>query len=59
MALPFLISGFVIPVFGMFIDKCGKRASLLVFSGIIGMLTYLLFIFINPIIPLITLGTFK
>jgi len=56
MALPFLISSFIIPIFGVIIDKYGKRGSLLILSGFIGILTFILFIFISPIIPLILLG---
>lgn len=56
MALPFLISSLLIPFIGFLIDKKGKRATALIFSAFIGILTYVLFIFFDPIFPLITLG---
>lgn len=56
MALPFFISSFVIPLIGLYIDKNGKRGKLLILSGSIGIITYLLFILINPLAPLVLLG---
>ena len=56
MALPFLISSFLIPLIGLFVDKKGKRITALIFSAFIGILTYVLFICFDPIFPLITLG---
>jgi Mg2+/citrate symporter len=56
MALPFLISSFIIPVIGMFTDKYGQRTVLLALSCIVGIITYILFIVMNPILPLIFFG---
>ncbi len=56
MALPFLISSILIPFIGVSVDKCGKRAYLLIFAALLGVLTYILFIITNPIFPLILLG---
>lgn len=56
MALPFLISSFLIPLIGILVDKKGKRAKALIFSALIGVVTYIMFITFDPIIPLITLG---
>jgi hypothetical protein len=56
MALPFLISSCLIPLIGLFIDKKGKRVKALILSAFIGILTYIMFITLDPIFPLITLG---
>lgn len=56
MALPFLISSFLIPLIGIIVDKKGKRAKALIFASFIGVITYIMFISFDPIIPLITLG---
>ena len=56
MALPFLISSFLIPIVGLIVDKKGKRAKALIFASFIGFITYIMFIVFDPIIPLITLG---
>ena len=37
-------------------DKKGKRAKALILSAFVGIITYMMFIFFDPIIPLITLG---
>jgi len=58
MALPFLISSFLIPFVGMFVDKKGKRVKCLIVAGAIGIFTYLMFITISPFFPLISLGIF-
>jgi len=56
MALPFLISSILIPLIGIIVDKKGKRAKALILSAFVGIITYMMFIFFDPIIPLITLG---
>ena len=56
MALPFFISSLLVPFLGLFVDKFGKRGHLLIFSAFLGIITYILFIFITPIFPLILLG---
>jgi len=59
MALPFLISSFLIPFVGVFIDKKGKRVKCLIAAAGIGIITYIMFITVAPFIPLISLGIFK
>jgi MFS family permease len=56
MALPFFISSLLIPFIGIAVDKFGRRGYLLIFSALLGIVTYVLFIFTTPIIPLILLG---
>jgi MFS family permease len=56
MALPFLISAFVVPFLGFLVDRIGKRGHLMIISAVIGVITYVLFIFANPIVALVTLG---
>ncbi len=56
MALPFLISAFVVPFLGFLVDRIGKRGHLMIISAVIGVITYILFIFANPIVALVTLG---
>jgi MFS-type transporter involved in bile tolerance (Atg22 family) len=56
MALPFFISSLIIPFIGMSVDRFGKRGYLLIFSSFLGILTYILFIFSSPVLPLVLLG---
>lgn len=56
MRLPFYMSTVFIPLIGLCVDKYGKRAYLLVISGVLGTITYILFITVTPILPLIGLG---
>jgi len=56
MAVPFLISSILVPLFGLFIDKLGKRGYIMIISGLLGVITYVFFILFNPILPLVTLG---
>jgi MFS-type transporter involved in bile tolerance (Atg22 family) len=56
MALPFLISALIVPFLGLLVDKFGKRGYLMMISGFMSILTYILFILVNPVLPLITLG---
>lgn len=56
MALPFFISSLLVPFIGIAVDKFGKRGYLLIFSAFIGVITYILFLVSNPIMPLILLG---
>jgi MFS-type transporter involved in bile tolerance (Atg22 family) len=58
MALPFLVSSLLIPFIGLTVDKIGKRGYLLIFSAFTGIITYALFILVNPIFPLIMLGNY-
>ena len=50
MAVPFLISSFLIPFIGMFIDKKGKRVKCLIAAAAIGIVTYIGFITLTPFI---------
>lgn len=59
MAVPFLIASILVPLFGLFIDKLGKRAYIMIISGLLGIITYVFFILFNPILPLVTLGNIK
>jgi MFS family permease len=59
MAVPFLISSLLVPLFGLFIDKLGKRGYIMIISGFMGIITYVFFILFNPILPLVTLGNIK
>ena len=56
MALPFLISSLLIPIIGLLVDRKGRRVTALIISAFIGILTYVLFITVDPIFPLMTLG---
>lgn len=56
MSIPFFISGFLIPVFGIIIDKYGKRAYLAMAASICGFISFTFFYFAPPIISLILLG---
>ena len=56
MALPFLISAFLIPVLGLIIDKNGRRGYVMLVSSILALLTFVLFILIDPIYGLILFG---
>jgi len=56
MSFPFLLSAFLIPFLGIYVDKYGKRTYLLIVCCLIGILTYIFFIYSNPIIPLLMLG---
>ncbi len=56
MSLPFLISAFLIPVFGILIDRYGQRAYLALASSICGLLSFTMFYFASPIAALLLLG---
>ena len=56
MGVPFLISALMVPVFGIIIDKFGKRAYITLLSGVLCVLSFVLFYLLEPIIPLIILG---
>jgi len=55
MGIPFLISGFLVPFIGYLVDRYGKRASLMLISAIILLLTFMMFLSINPIYGIISL----
>ena len=56
MAVPFFMSIFFVPCFGYLIDKLGKRSWLALISSISGFCVFVLFYFVNPLIPLVLLG---
>lgn len=56
MGVPFLISGILVPLIGFWVDKNGKRASLMLFSAILVLTSFLLFLSFNPIYGLICFG---
>jgi len=56
MGMPFLVSSFMIPLFGYLVDKYGRRAHLLLLSTGLGLSTFVLFMFTSPSLPLIVLG---
>jgi len=58
MALPFLISALLVPFLGFLVDKLGHRGQLMIISAGMGVVTYIFFIFVNPIIPLVMLGKY-
>lgn len=56
MSIPFFISAFSIPIYGIIIDKYGQRANLALASSICGLFSFILFFFTPPIYALILLG---
>ena len=56
MSIPFVISGFLVPLFGYTIDKVGQRAYLAVFSSIMGLIAFSSLYYINPLYSLILIG---
>ena len=56
MILNFIIIVLFIPSIGYFVDIQGKRTKLLISAASLGVITYSLFIFSHPTIPLILLG---
>lgn len=56
MSIPFFMGAVLIPIFGLIIDNFGKRTFFALLSGIMCMLSFVLFYVMEPIIPLIILG---
>jgi len=56
MSIPFMISGFLVPIFGLIIDRYGQRAYLTLFSSILGLISFASLYFIHPLFSLILLG---
>ena len=52
------VTMFATPLFGLFIDKIGKSASIMIFGSVLLTLIHLTFAFtnLNPVIPLVLLG---
>ena len=55
-SIPFLISTFLIPLFGYLIDIFGQRGYLILGSSILSLISYVLFYFANPLIGFSLLG---
>lgn len=55
-SIPFLISTFLIPLFGYLIDIFGQRGYLILVSSIVSLISYILFYFLNPLIGFSLLG---
>ena len=56
MGLPFLISAFIVPILSYAIDFHGKRAILITFSAFLALITFILFLTIDPIYGLFCFG---
>ena len=56
MSVPFFISAFMVPIYGMLIDNYGQRAYMSLFASICGFICFLMFYFLPPLYGLITLG---
>ena len=56
MSIPFFISAFTVPVFGIIIDKFGQRAYFILLSSLVGLLAFSMFYFISPIYCLVLIG---
>jgi MFS family permease len=56
MSVPFFISAFMVPIYGILIDKYGQRAYLSLIASGVGLLCFILFYIVNPLIALIILG---
>lgn len=57
MSIPFIISGFMVPLFGSLSDKFGQRAYLAVFSCLMGLLAFGSLYYVNALYSLILIGT--
>ena len=56
MGVPFLMAAIFVPLLGIIIDKYGYRCFLTIISGVFCFISFILFNFIKPYIPLIFLG---
>lgn len=56
MSIPFFISAFMVPIYGIFVDKFGQRAFLTLSSAIVGLISFGMFYYLPPIYGLILLG---
>jgi MFS family permease len=56
MSIPFFISAFVVPLYGIIIDKYGQRAYLSLFASICGFICFIMLYIFPPILGLIILG---
>lgn len=56
MSVPFMIGAVLTPIFGIIIDKIGKRAHFIIISSSSSIISFSLFFHIQPLIPLALLG---
>jgi MFS family permease len=56
MSVPFFISAFMVPLYGILIDKYGQRAYLALVAAIFGFTCFVLFYIVHPLIALVVLG---
>lgn len=56
MSVTFIMSSFLFPIVGMTIDRYGYRVYLLLFSSVLILIAFALFLFFYPFFPLVLLG---
>jgi len=56
MSIPFFISAFLVPFFGVFIDKFGNRAYLSFVSSFLCLIAFSMFFFSSPLYAVILIG---
>jgi len=56
MSVTFIISSLLFPVIGVLVDKIGLRIYFLMFSSLLIIISFILFLNIYPFFPLIILG---
>ena len=56
MSVPFFISAFMVPIYGILIDKYGQRANLSLFASFVGLICFTMFYYCPPLLALIILG---
>lgn len=56
MGVPFFIGAIMTPIFGLLIDKFGKRVMFSFSSAILLNLAFVFFFFMNPVLPLVLIG---
>lgn len=55
-AIPFFISTFMVPLFGILIDKIGKRSYFIIASSLLGMLAFISLEVFDPLVGMILIG---
>lgn len=56
MSVPFIIGAILTPIFGIIIDRIGKRSHFIILSSFSSIISFSLFFYIQPLIPLALLG---
>ena len=56
MSVTFIISSLLFPLVGVMIDKIGLRVYFLMLSAVLILISFVLFLHIYPLIPLVFLG---